>query len=106
MQVITDMKRKVLGKDPDEESKGRTEVGNDNSWASMFAKQQKACDLNKAQLAYNAQLQKGKEVGIDKALQTGHKTTHIPGYCRFSYTVCDECLRRAGSSTISRLHHH
>jgi hypothetical protein len=100
------MKRKVLGKDPDGGSKKRKEVGNDNSLASMFAKQQTACDLNKAQLAYNAQLQKGKEMGIDEASQTGHKSTHIPGYCKFVHCVCDECLRRAGSLTISRLHHH
>jgi hypothetical protein len=42
------MKRKVLGKDPDGGSKKRKEVGNDNSLASMFAKQQAVSALNKA----------------------------------------------------------
>jgi hypothetical protein len=37
--------------------------------ASMFAKQQAACDLNKTRVAYNAQLQKGKEMGLDEAGQ-------------------------------------
>ena len=56
------MKRRV-GKEPEGGSKKRKEVGNDNSLTSMFAKQQAACDLNKARLAYNAQLQKGKKWG-------------------------------------------
>ena len=32
--------------------------------------EQAACDFNKARLAYNAQLQKGKEMGLDEAAQT------------------------------------
>ncbi len=42
----TEMKRKV-GKDPGGGSKKRKEVGNDNSLASMFAKQQAVSALNK-----------------------------------------------------------
>ena len=41
------IKRKV-GKGHEEGSKKRKEVGNDNSLACMFAKQQAARDLNKA----------------------------------------------------------
>jgi hypothetical protein len=41
------MKRRV-GKKPEGGSKKRKEVGNHNSLASMFAKQQTASDLNKA----------------------------------------------------------
>ena len=47
----------------------------------MFAKQQAVSDLNKARDAYNAQLQKGKEIGLDEAAQTepvprSEKDTH------------------------------
>ena len=35
----------------------------------MFAKQQAANDLNKARVEYNAQLQKGKEIGLEEAAQ-------------------------------------
>ena len=42
----------------------RKEIGSDNSLASMFAKQQAVIALNKARDAYNAQLQKGKELGL------------------------------------------
>ena len=35
----------------------------------MFARQQVVSDLNKAREAYNAQLQKGKEMGLDQAGQ-------------------------------------
>ena len=62
------MKRKV-GKEPVGGSKKSKEVGNDNSLASKFRKQQAACDLSKARLAYNAKLQKGKEMGLDEAAQ-------------------------------------
>jgi hypothetical protein len=55
------MKRRV-GKEPEGGSKKRKQVGNDNSLASMFAKQQAASDLNKAKEEYNAQLQTGKEI--------------------------------------------
>ena len=72
------MKRKV-GKEPEGGSKKRKEVGNYNSLASMFAKQQAACHLNKARQVYNAHLQKGKEIGLEEAaqaktVQTGHGT--------------------------------
>jgi hypothetical protein len=40
------MKRRV-GKEPEGGSKKRKQVGNDNSLASMFAKQQAASDLKK-----------------------------------------------------------
>ena len=43
---------------------------NDNPLASMFAKQQAVSALNKARDAYNAELQKGKEIGLDEAAQT------------------------------------
>ena len=42
-------------------------LGNDKSLASMFAKQQAVSVLNKARNAYNAQLQKGKEMGLHAA---------------------------------------
>ena len=61
------MKRRV-GKEPEGGSKKRKQVGNDNSLASMFAKQQAASDLNKAKEEYNAQLQKGKKFGCRKQL--------------------------------------
>ena len=56
-------------------------MGNDNSLASMFAKQQAVSVLNKARNAYNAQLQKGKEMGLDEAAQAepvwqSEKDTH------------------------------
>jgi hypothetical protein len=35
----------------------------------MFAKQQASCDLNKTRVAYNAQLPKGKDMGLDEAGQ-------------------------------------
>ena len=46
------------------------EVGNISSLVSMFAKQQAVSVLNKARDVYNAQLQKGKEMGLDEAAQT------------------------------------
>ena len=43
--------------------------------ASVFAKQQAACELNK--LAYSAQLQKGKGMGLDEAAQAcSHDDRH------------------------------
>jgi hypothetical protein len=63
------MKRKVR-KEPVGGSKKRKEVGNDNSLASMLRKQQAACNLSQARLAYNAQLQKGKEMRFDEAAQS------------------------------------
>ena len=63
------MKHK-LGKEPEGVSKKRKEVGNDNPLASMFAKRKGVSDLHKARLKYNAQLQKGKEMGLDEAAQT------------------------------------
>ena len=58
------MKHKA-GKETEEGSKKREEVGNDNSLASMFVKQQTASVLNKTRDTYNVQLQKGKEGGLD-----------------------------------------
>jgi hypothetical protein len=66
------MKRKV-GKEPEGGSKKRKEV----PLACMFQKQQTANELKKAGEAYNAILQKGKELGLDEAAH-GRKTTHIP----------------------------
>ena len=63
------MKRKV-GKEPEWGSKKRKQVGNENSLASMFAKQQTVSVLNKANVSYNTQLQKGKEMGFDEGEQT------------------------------------
>ena len=51
IQVTTEMKRRV-GKEPEGGSKKRKQVGNDNSLASMFAKQQAAIDLHKAREEY------------------------------------------------------
>ena len=44
-------------------------MGNVNPLASMFARQQVDSDLNKANEAYNALLQNGKEMGLDSAKQ-------------------------------------
>ena len=63
------MKHKI-GKEPEGVSKKRKEVGNDNPLASMFAKRKGVSDLHKARLKYNAQVQKGKEMGLDEAAQT------------------------------------
>ena len=63
-----EMKRKV-GKEPEGGSKTGKEVGNDNSLASMFAKQQAVSALNKAREEYDTQLQKGKEMGLDEVAQ-------------------------------------
>ena len=62
------MKRRV-GKESEGGSKKRKKVGNANSLASMFAKQQAASDLNKAREEYNEQLQKGIEIGLEEAAQ-------------------------------------
>jgi hypothetical protein len=59
MKTNTGMEHKV-GKNPDGGSKKRKETGNDITWSSMFAMQEAASDLNKARLACNTQLQKGK----------------------------------------------
>ena len=53
------------GKEPEGGSKKRKEEANDNSLASMFAKQQAVCDLNKARDTYNTQLQKENEIGLE-----------------------------------------
>ena len=50
----------------------------------MFAKQQAASDLNKARDTYNAQLQKGREMGLEEAAQEepvrrSEKDTHDIG---------------------------
>jgi hypothetical protein len=62
------MKPKV-GKEPVGVSKKHKGMGNDNSLASMFRKQQAACDLSQARPVYNAQLQKGKEMALGEAAQ-------------------------------------
>ena len=64
------MERKV-GKEHEEESKKREEVGNDNSLACMFAKQQAARDLNKVWLALSTMhsFKRGKRNGLDEAAQ-------------------------------------
>ncbi len=67
------------GNDPEGRSKKRKELVNDNSSVSMFAKQQTVSDLNKARVAYNAHLQKGKEMGLEEAAETepvSHKKLH------------------------------
>ena len=127
-------KRKEEGKDPEGGSKKRKEAANDNSLASIsqVTKQQAVSDLNKARDAYNAQLQRGKEIGLDEAsagracakVRKGH-TRHSrdgDGACNSAKTqcgpkvypkafrsrgsLCHERARRPSSSTISRLHHH
>jgi len=55
------------GKEPEGGSKKRKEVANDNYLTSMFENQQAVSDLNKARDAYNALLQKGKEMGLEEA---------------------------------------
>jgi hypothetical protein len=62
------MQRKA-GNDPEGGRKKRKEVCNDNSLASMFAKKQAVSALNKARDAYNAQFQKGKEMGLEEVAQ-------------------------------------
>jgi hypothetical protein len=66
MQVKTEMMRKV-GKDPGEGSKKCKEVGSKSPLAFMFQKQQTVNDLNKAREAYNAILEKGKQLELDDA---------------------------------------
>ena len=66
MQVKTEMKRKV-GKEPEGGSKKRKEVGNESPLSSMFQKQQTANDLNNTREAYNAILEKGKQLRLDEA---------------------------------------
>ena len=58
-----------VGKKTEGGSKKRKEVGNDNSLDSMFGKQQTVSDLNKSRDMYNAQLQKGEEMGSNEAAQ-------------------------------------
>ena len=53
------MKRKVE-KEPEGGTKKRKEVWNDNSLASMFAKQQAVSVLNQERDTYNAQIQRAK----------------------------------------------
>ena len=60
------MKHRV-GKEPEGGSKKRDEMGNDNSLTLMFVKQQAASDLNQSREEYNAQVQKGKEIGLQEA---------------------------------------
>jgi GTP cyclohydrolase II len=43
----------------------------------MFAKQQVVCDLNNVTEKYNAQLQKGKEIGLEETVCEGQKRTHM-----------------------------
>ena len=62
MQVKTEMKRKV-GKESEGGSKKRNEVGNESPLTSMFQKRQTANDLQKARQAYNAILEKEKQLG-------------------------------------------
>ena len=62
--------KRTVGNEPEGGSKKRKDVGNDNSLASMFAKQQTVSVLNKARDTYNVQLQKGKQMGLDKASHT------------------------------------
>ena len=52
------------------ERKKRKEVGDDNSLDSMFEKQQTVSVLNKVRDTYNAQVQIGKEMGLEEATQT------------------------------------
>ena len=68
------------GKDPEGGSKKSKEVANDKPLASMFEKQQAVSALNKARDTYYAELQKGKEIGLDEAAQAeceGQKRTHM-----------------------------
>jgi len=69
------------GNDLEGGSKKRQRVANDNSLDSMFAKQQAVSAFNKARDAYNTELQKGKEIGLDEAAQAepvrrSEKDTH------------------------------
>ncbi len=63
MQVKNEMKRTV-GKEPEGGSK---EMENKSPLASMFETQQTANDLQKARGAYNAILEKGKQLGLDES---------------------------------------
>ena len=65
-------------------------MDDDNSLASMFAKQQEACDLNKAREEYNAQLQKGKEIGLEEAASVRNLKLLVSGTLMRPYatTVC------------------
>ena len=63
-------------KDHEGGSKKRKKTENDNSLASMFAKQQAVRDLNKTRDIYNAQVQKGKEIGLSEPGRRSEKDTH------------------------------
>ena len=66
MQVKNEMKRRV-GKEPEGGSK---EMGNKSPLASLFETQQTVNDLQKARGAYNAILEKGKQLGLDESAHT------------------------------------
>ena len=55
--------KSTVGKEPEGGSKKRKDVGNDNSLASIFAKQQADFHLNKAGQVYNAIFRKEKKLG-------------------------------------------
>ena len=60
----------------------------------MFARQQSLNDLNKAREADNAQLQRGKEMGLDEAAQAervcrSENDTHPIVHCRVGYDTMD-----------------
>jgi hypothetical protein len=58
MQLKTEMKR--------ERVKKRKKVGNESPSASMFQNQQTANDSQKAREAYDAMLEKGKQLGFEE----------------------------------------
>ena len=80
MQFKIEMTRKV-GKEPEGGSKKPKELGNESPLASMFQKRQTAYDVQKARQAYNAILEKGKQLGLQRqrmpSLCAGQNTTHI-----------------------------
>ena len=61
----------------------------------MFQKQQAANDLNKTQDAYNAQLQKAKELGLDQAAQAepvSRSENDIQHTCHESRIRCERSV--------------
>ena len=81
MQEKTEMKHKV-GNVPEGGRKKPKEVRNESPLASMFQNRQTAYDVQKARQAYNAILEKGKQLGLQRqrmpSLCAGQNTTHTP----------------------------
>ena len=69
----------------------------------MFARQQALSDFNKTREAYNAQLQRGKEMVLDEPAQAervrrSENDTHPIVHCRVGYGGCNSGCNRVKTS--------